>query len=154
MVFHVGVDHKSTEISIHHFIRDISHYLHNIETRKDGVWEVDVISKAQRVVVSSLERVGGCNYAASCSQLGDDACFGDGDCLLLHCLVDWCSIVVVHLIELVNKAYSTICLDHGSCLESPFSCLMVLLDTCSQTDSWSSLTGRIHNSMEWLLDAL
>ncbi len=36
---------------------------------------------------------------------GSDAGFGDGDGLLLHCLVDGCSVRLGHLVELINTAY-------------------------------------------------
>ena len=55
-------------------------------------------------VVSAVERVGGCEDGGSGVESGDDTCLSDGDSLLLHNLMDSCSVTRIHFIKLINTA--------------------------------------------------
>lgn len=70
----------------------------------------------------TVDRVSCSNHTASSVQTGVDSCFGDGDGLLFHDLVNGDSIHVGHLVELVDTDDSSIGENHGAGFQSTLPC--------------------------------
>lgn len=70
-----------------------------------------------------------------------DASLGDGDSLLFHGLVDSDTVVLAHLIELIDADQTTIGQHHGTSLQATFASVRVGRDGSSQTDAGRSLTS-------------
>lgn len=68
--------------------------------------------------VPAVEGIGSGKDGGTCVERGGDACFGDGDCLLFHDFMDGSSVVLVHLIELVDAAHSHIGQHQRTCLQT------------------------------------
>ena len=51
-------------------------------------------------------------------ESGVNACLSDRDCLLLHCLMDGCLVLDVHLVKLVDTADSVVSEHESSCLDA------------------------------------
>ncbi len=57
-------------------------------------------------VTRDSQRVGCGQHRAARVERGLDACLGNCDCLLLHHLVDRHTVLVTHLVELVNANHT------------------------------------------------
>lgn len=68
--------------------------------------------------------------------------------------MDTGSIVLIHLIELIDEADAFVGKDESSTLKCPFSSDGVFVHTSCQTDSTCALSGRVNNSVVDLLDVL
>lgn len=74
--------------------------------------------------------------------------------MLLHGLVDTRAISLVHFIELIDEAETSVGQDKGTTLESPLASDRVFVDTSSQTNSTSTLTSCVNDTREKLLHVL
>ena len=79
--------------------------------------QLDVLGDTLLEVVASISRIGGGQDAHSGVQRRHDAGFGNGDSLLFHDLVNGSSVLVSHLIKLVNAADSLVGKDQSSALQ-------------------------------------
>lgn len=79
-----------------------------VEPREEGRGQVDVLVDCLLLVVPAVEGIGRSKDRGSGVEGGGDARLGDGDCLLLHNLVDGCPVELIHFVELVNAADSHI----------------------------------------------
>lgn len=68
--------------------------------------------------------------------------------------MDRSTILVVHLVELIDQAQTFVCQDEGTTLESPLTCDGIFVDTCGETDSAGTLACGVHTTVEDLLDVL
>lgn len=66
--------------------------------------------------------------------------------------MDTGSILVIHFVELINKANTLVSKDQCATLEDPFSRNGVFVDASSQADCACALTRRVDNTMENLFD--
>ena len=82
----------------------------------------------------------------------DDACFGDGDGLLFHGLVDGGPVLLGHLVELIDQADSLVSQYHCSSLEPPLLGRRVHLDRGSQSNRSGSFACGVDTPGEHLLD--
>lgn len=99
----------------------------DVESGKDGLGELDVLTEGDRGVVASSDGIGGGDDGATSLKGRDDTSLGDGDGLLLHRLVNRRSvhpsqfhelvdedagrdspIRVVHLVKLVDHTHSLV----------------------------------------------
>lgn len=94
-------------------------------------------------VISTEHGIGSCEDCSPCVQRGNDARFGDRDRLLLHDFVDGSSVVLVHLVELVDATHAHVCQDQGSCLEREFPRSGVGDDGCSKPYAGTALSRGI-----------
>ena len=154
VVTDVRVDDEGAQFEVNVGVYAVFHHLHNVETGKDGVAQVNVVCETEGLVVDALEWVGRSNDSAPGLQLGNDARLGDGDSLLFHGFVDGSAVVVVHFVELIDQADALVRQHHGSCLQLPLLCHGVGLDTGSQTHCRGALARRKHAPRKHLLDAL
>lgn len=126
----------------------------DIETREDRVSELNVVIEVAVNAIDSTNRVSSGNDGTAGLKLSNNTSFRDGDSLLFHSLVDTSSVLLVHLIELVNKADTFISKNECSSFKRPFSCDGVFVDSSSETDSTSSFTSGVNNTMVELLCVL
>jgi len=89
-----------------------------IEARKKGSREVDVLKGRLLGIVAAIGRVGSSEDGGSGVQGGVDSCLGNGDCLLLHHLVDGRPVCFIHFVKLVNAAHSVVSKNKGTPLYS------------------------------------
>mmetsp|Transcript_127026 Transcript_127026/g.320962 ORF Transcript_127026/g.320962 Transcript_127026/m.320962 type:complete len:236 (-) Transcript_127026:911-1618(-) len=123
----------------------------DVEAAQDRIREVDVLREGALRVVSSLCWVGHSHHSTASLQRRHNAGFGDGDCLLLHGLVEGGSIVVVHLVKLVDEAHAVIGKDHSTALQAPLP-VLIPGHRRSETHRAGALPGRVHRARECLLD--
>jgi len=64
------------------------------------------------------------------------------------------SVLVIHLIELIDEANTLVSKDKCSSFESPFFRDWVFVDSCSETNSTSSFTCGVNTPVEDLLNVL
>ena len=88
MVFHVEVDDEGAEVAVDFLVGLVADDIEDVETGKNGVGEVDVVVEGDLGVVAALERIGCGDDRAPRAESGHDACLGNRDGLLFHCLVD------------------------------------------------------------------
>lgn len=74
--------------------------------------------------------------------------------MLLHSFVNTCSVMLVHLVELIDQADTLVSKYQGSSFENPFLSDRVLVDTSSETDCTSSFSSSVYDSVVDLLDVL
>jgi hypothetical protein len=76
---------------------------------------------ALHIIVSPKDRVGSCQYTRSRIEDGRDTSLSDGDGLLFHRFVDSHSVLVSHLVKLVDTDDSAICQNHCAAFEVEFT---------------------------------
>uniref|UniRef100_A0A2M4CVC7 Uncharacterized protein n=1 Tax=Anopheles darlingi TaxID=43151 RepID=A0A2M4CVC7_ANODA len=118
---HVHVHYMLGQCNITLLIMLILHDEDHIETRKDRRHKVNVLITL-RIVPSTKDRVGGCQHRAARVQRRRNASLSDRDRLLLHCLVDSDSIVLFHLVELIDTHHSTVSQHHRTALHDKVPC--------------------------------
>lgn len=118
---HVQIHDVSSDSLVSAGIMLILHDEDHIKPGKDSGLEIDILSGTLRVVVSSKDGIGRGKDGRAGVQDGGDTGFGNGDCLLLHCLMNGYSILVPHLVELVDTHNSSVCEHHRSSLQVEFS---------------------------------
>mmetsp|Transcript_32058 Transcript_32058/g.83970 ORF Transcript_32058/g.83970 Transcript_32058/m.83970 type:complete len:372 (+) Transcript_32058:804-1919(+) len=133
--------HKLCQPFVRHRVDHVLHHAENVESRNDGLCEVDVLCKRERRLVLSLDGVGGRDDGAPRLERGDDAGFGDRDGLLLHRLVDRGAVLVVHLVKLINQADALVGQHERAALERPLSGERVASHRGRQTDGRGALPG-------------
>ena len=102
VILHVRVDHKGSKGIIHFLVDLILDDREDVKTREDGLGEIDIISEVQGIVVVAFQGVGSSNNGAASLEGGHNTCLGDVDALLLHGLVNGGTILVIHLVELID----------------------------------------------------
>ena len=75
-----------------------------IESGQERSGELDVLFDGPLGIVSAVSGIGGGEDADAGVERGHETRFGDGDGLLLHHFVDRRSIVLHHLVKLVDAA--------------------------------------------------
>lgn len=75
----------------------------NIETRENGVCEVNIFHEGELGIVSSFHWIRCCDDRTSRLEVCDNADLRNRYTLLLHRLVDRSSIVIIHLVELIDQ---------------------------------------------------
>merc|ERR1711920_175117 len=99
------------------WIRFVTKHAEHIKAAKNRVGKADVLREGLLWVVPTLHRVSHSNDCATGLQRRDDSSFGNGDCLLLHRLVDRGAVLIVHFVELVDETDAIIGKDHGAALK-------------------------------------
>lgn len=89
--------------------RLIENQKEKVKTREERSWKIDVLDRRDFGVISTIKRIGCSQDGRACVQSSGDTCFRDGDCLLLHDLMDRGSVSLLHLVELVYTADTVIC---------------------------------------------
>jgi hypothetical protein len=135
-------------------VNGVANDTQDVETRQDGLCKLDVLAERNSTVVATTDRVGGSHDSATSLQRRNNTGLRDGDSLLLHCFVDGCSVLVVHLVELINQTNTSVCKHKRTTLQSPFSCERISPDTSSETDSRGTLAGGKDGAMGGVLDVL
>jgi len=68
--------------------------------------------------------------------------------------VNGCTILVIHLIELVDQAQALVCQHKRTAFKRPLPSDWILMDTCCQSDGTSTLSGSVDTPVKDLLDVL
>ena len=118
----VRIDDKGGEAFVLGWVHCVSNDAEDVETGEDRLGQFHVLAKGDGAVVAAADRIGGGDDSAAGLEGGDDACFRNGDGLLFHGFVDRRSILVIHLVELVDKASAFVCENESASLECPFLC--------------------------------
>lgn len=90
-------------------VLSIQHDIHEIESWQQWVRKIDIFMRRFHPIVSSLYRI------CCCQNWGpgiESCCYAslcNGDCLLLHDLMNSHSIMLLHLIKLINAADTFVC---------------------------------------------
>lgn len=124
----------------------------DVESRQDGLGQLDVLTEGYCAVVAPANRVSGSDDSAASLQSRDDTSLGDGDSLLLHRFVDGCSVLVVHLVEFVDQASTLVSKHERTTFQSPFSRKRISPDTSSETDGRCTLTCGEHGTVSSVFD--
>ena len=88
--------------------------------------------------ISQLSRAN-TSVVRPCLKRCDDSSLGDGDALLFHGLVDACSVLVVHLVKLVDKTDTLVSKHKRATLQDPLARDGILGDRGSQTNGRCTL---------------
>src|ERR1700728_2084238 len=80
----------------------------HVKTRQDRGLEVNVLARTLEVIVAAKDWVCRRKYRGTCIENGSDAGFGNRNSLLFHGLVDSNSVLVAHLVKLINANYTSI----------------------------------------------
>ena len=113
----------------------VEHNEQQVETREQRVREADILADRLVAGIVAVDRVGSCDNRAAGVEAGVDAGLGNGNSLLLHHFVDSYSVVVVHLVELIDTDDTAIGKDHSASFQVTFSCVLVDTHCSSETDS-------------------
>lgn len=147
-------NHEASQHFVHHRVDVVLYYAKNIETRQNRFGKLDVLLERYRWVVASANWIGCCDNGTSCLQGSDNARFGNRDGLLLHRLVNRRSVMIVHLVKLVDQAYTLVCEHESPTLESPFTSHRILSDRRRKTNGRCTLTSCEHTTVCRLFDIL
>jgi len=82
------VDDESGESIIIVFINFISYHCQKIKSGENWIGEINIIIKVLGNIIGSLERICCGNDTAPGLKTCDNSSLGDGNGLLLHCLMD------------------------------------------------------------------
>uniref|UniRef100_A0A0A9CR90 Uncharacterized protein n=1 Tax=Arundo donax TaxID=35708 RepID=A0A0A9CR90_ARUDO len=81
------------------------------------------------------------------------SCLRNGHSLLFHNFMDSNSVLIIHLIKLINADYTTISKNHGTSLKPSFPSLLISRHSGSQTNTRRTSTscrdgqwGNVHDS--------
>ena len=148
------VDHEGSQSVIVVLADLVLNHCEQVESGEDGSGQVNVVIEVEGHVIGSFERVCGCDHTASGLETGVDTCFRNGDCLLFHGLVDGGSVLIVHLVKLIDQADSFVSQNQSTCLKRPLLSDRISVHSSSQTHCTSSLSGSIDDSWEYLLYVL
>eukprot|EP00960_Hanusia_phi_P052506 761500-Hanusia_phi.AAC.2 len=135
----VRLDHKVRQLAVEDRVDGVLDHAQHVEARQDRLRELHVLVEVHGGVVPPALGVGSCYHGASCLQARHDPGLGHGDALLLHGLVDARPVLVRHLVELVDEAYSGVCQHQRSSLQRPLPRDRIAVDSGRQTDSARSL---------------
>ena len=119
----------------------IQNHEEQIETRKEGVGKANVLLNAPTAIVLAIDGVGSGQDRAAGIETGVDASLGNGNGLLLHGLVDSDTVVLAHLVELIDADQTTVGQHHGTSLQTTLASVGIGGDGSRQTDAGRSLTG-------------
>lgn len=148
------VEHESGQCVVHFRVCLILNHSQDIETRKDRIGQFNIVVKVAVNSVDSTNWVSSSDDGASGLELSDNTSLGDRDSLLLHGFVDTGSVLLVHLVELINQADTFISQYESTSFKSPFSSDGILVDSSSQTHCTRSLTSSVHYSVVELFSVL
>ena len=148
------VDHKLGQALVFSRVDGVADNTEDVETRQNGLGELDVLTERHGAVVAATDRVGGSHDGTASLQCCDDTSLGDGDGLLLHCFVNGCSVLVVHLVKLINQAGTPIRKHKRTTLQSPFGSERISPDASSETDGRSTLTSGKYSTVSSVFDIL
>ena len=104
MVLHVRVDHESSESIVVVFADFILNDGEEVESGKNWGSQVDIVVEIEGHVVGTFQGVCGRYNTASSLETSIDSCFRNGDSLLFHSFVNGGSILIIHLIKLIDQA--------------------------------------------------
>jgi hypothetical protein len=137
----VTVHNELRQALIFRGVNGVTNDTEDVETRQNRLGELDVLAERHSAVVATADGVGCSHDSATSLQSCDDTCLRDGDSLLFHCFVNGGSVLVVHLVELVNQTSTSVCENKRTTFQSPFSRKRISPDTSSETDSRGTLTS-------------
>ncbi|KAF1752893.1 hypothetical protein GCK72_019448 [Caenorhabditis remanei] len=106
-------------------------------------WEINILFNRAVRIISSISWVSGGDDSSTCIQSGHDTSLGNRDGLLLHNLMNSSSVVIHHLIKLIDTADSTIRQHQSTSFKRHFSSNWILHNSSSQTDSRRSTTSGV-----------
>ena len=135
-------------------VNGVFHDTKYVKSGQNGFSKLDVLLEWNSRIVATADRVGGSHNCAACLQRRDDSCFGDGNRLLFHRLVDRRPVRVVHFIELINKAVALVRKDQCTTFKRPLPSYRVFANTGGKTDSGGALACCENGTMRGLLYVL
>lgn len=86
----------------------VEHDVNEVESRKKSRGQMYVFDNRFIGIVSRVDRICSSQDGGSGVETTDDTCLGDRDCLLLHGFKQDCSVVFVHLVELIDAADASV----------------------------------------------
>lgn len=95
--------HEARKHLILNRVNRVFHDTKHVETRQNGLCQLDILLEWDGGIVSSTNRIGSGDDCTASLQGRNDTSFGDRDGLLFHGFVDGGSIGVIHLVEFVNE---------------------------------------------------
>lgn len=153
-VVHVYISNVLRKLLIRLAIRGVKQEEEDIETRKEGSREVNVLNGRDARVVAAVDRVSGGEDGGSGVQGGGNTSLGDGDGLLLHDFVNCRAIVVVHLVEFIDGADAVVSEHKGATLEDHLVGDGITHHGGGKTDSTASTTRGVDTTGSHLGDVL
>ena len=96
------------ESSVTSFVLLVKHKVNEIESGQQGWRKFNVVDDRHLWIILRVDWIGSSQDCCSSIQRTDDSSLGNRDSLLLHGLMKNYSGVVVHLIELINAADTSI----------------------------------------------
>ena len=148
------VDHKLGQALVFSRVDGVADDTENVETRQNGLGELNILTERHGAVVAATDRVGSGHDGTASLQCCDNTSLRDGDGLLLHCFVNRCTVLVVHLVELIDQASTPVSKHKSTTLQSPFGSKRISPDTSSETDGRSTLTSGKYSTVSSVFDIL
>mmetsp|Transcript_3255 Transcript_3255/g.3918 ORF Transcript_3255/g.3918 Transcript_3255/m.3918 type:complete len:282 (-) Transcript_3255:919-1764(-) len=138
--------YKVGQTFICHWIDRILQHAQTIKSLQDRICQFHIFSQCTRAIISTSNRIRCCNHCTTRLQTRHNTSLGQRNTLLFHCLVNRCPILFIHLIKLINKAYSSIRKDKCTTFQCPLFGHGILVYTCRKTYSTCTLSSGIHSS--------
>ena len=139
---------KSGKLSIFTVLDFIFQDTKDIKTRKNGISEINIIHEGLLTVITTFDRIGSSNNCTTSLKSSHNTSFWNRNTLLFHSFMNRGSILLIHLVKLINQTDSLVSKNHSSTFQSPFSCARISMNTGGETNSCSTFTGCIDYSME------
>ena len=138
----MGLQDMCGKISILSPVGLIENGKDQIKTGDKGRWHVDLLMHGDKLVEPSEFRVSRGKHGTAGLQGGADPRLGNGNLLLLHCLMKGTSILIRHLIYLINTGNTHICKNKGTGLQGPLSLPKFIPDCCGGETRCSGCLAR------------
>ena len=86
----------------------IENKVNQVESWEEGWWHLHIFNNRHAWIVFRLDWICSCQDCGSCIEGANDTSLGDGNSLLLHGLMKNNSGVIIHFVELINAANTSI----------------------------------------------
>ena len=114
MIFDMRIYDKSGKLSIFTVLDFIFQDTKDIETRKNGISEINIIHEGLLTVITTFDRIGSSNNCTTSLKSSNNTSLWDRNTLLFHSLMNRGSVLLVHFIKLIDQTDSFISKNHSS----------------------------------------
>ena len=148
------VDHKFCESFVLAWLHGVSDDDQNVETGENGFREFDILTEWYCSIISAANGIGRRHDSAPSLQGRNNTSFADGDGLLLHSFVDTGSILIIHLVKLIDQAGSPVRKHESTTFKRPLRSQRIAAYGCCQANSGRPLASCEYCSMSSLFHVL
>ena len=101
-------------------------------------WPLGLVAASEVIYLVNIIlafRISSCQYSTASVELADKPCLGNTDCLLFHCLVNTCPVMLTYTVEFINATQAAVGKDESTCFKLPFTAILHTAMTITELTS-------------------